>query len=159
MAADAALVEPEPTPVLGIDGTRRGKPRWEGEAVTEMWRRIDRRDTGFTDLAGDQGLLGHAEGRRKAAVIDWLGARTPEFQAAIRHMVIDPAAVYPSAITTELLATRSWWSTTSPREARQRRPHRHTPAPDLGAARASGPQDRRGVGQPAGLLTGRGRLS
>ena len=27
--AEALLGEPQPTPVLGIDETRRGKPRWE----------------------------------------------------------------------------------------------------------------------------------
>ncbi len=36
-------------------------------------------------------------------MIDWLTARTPEFRAAVRHVVIDPAAVYRSAITPELL--------------------------------------------------------
>ncbi len=33
-AAEAALAEPEPTAVLGIDETRRGKPRWELDPVT-----------------------------------------------------------------------------------------------------------------------------
>ena len=103
VAADAALVEPAPTAVLGIDETRRGKPRWEREAVTGRWRRVDRWDTAFTDLAGDQGLLGQVEGRTKGCVADWLTARTPEFRAAISYVVIDPAAVYRSAITPDLL--------------------------------------------------------
>ena len=77
-AAAVALVEPAPTPVLGIDETRRGKPRWERDAVTGKWRRVDRWDTGFVDLAGGQGLLGQVEGRTKATVIDWLTARTPQ---------------------------------------------------------------------------------
>ena len=102
-AAAAALLEPEPTPVLGIDETRRGKPRWERGAVTGSWSRIDRWDTGFTDLADAQGLLGQVEGRTKATVIDWLTERTPEFRAAVRYVVIDPAAVYRSAITPEVL--------------------------------------------------------
>jgi len=104
-AADAAAVEPAPTAVLGIDETRRGKPRWGLDPVTGTWRRVDRWDTGFVDLAGDQGLLGQVEGRTKACVIDWLAERTPEFRAAIRYVVIDPAAVYRSAITTDLLPT------------------------------------------------------
>jgi transposase len=61
--AEALLGEPEPTPVLGIDETRRGKPRWEYRAETQRWVRVDPWDTGFVDLAGDQGLLGQHEGR------------------------------------------------------------------------------------------------
>jgi transposase len=59
-AAHAAtvLTEPAPTAVLGIDETRRGKPRWERCAQTGRWVRVDPWDTGFIDLAGDQGLLG-----------------------------------------------------------------------------------------------------
>jgi transposase len=102
-AAAAALAEPEPTEVLGIDETRRGKPRWERDAITGAWRRIDRWDTGFVDLAGLQGLLGQVEGRTTATVVDWLAGRTPEFRAAIRYVVIDPAAVYRSAITPQVL--------------------------------------------------------
>ncbi len=60
--AESLLVEPQPTAVLGIDETRRGKPRWEHCAVTQGWVRVDPWDTGFVDLAGDQGLLG-ATGR------------------------------------------------------------------------------------------------
>jgi transposase len=102
-AAAVALVEPEPTEVLGVDETRRGKPRWERDPVTGMSRRVDRWDTGFVDLAGDQGLLGQVEGRTTATVTDWLSERTPEFRAAITYVVIDPAAVYRSAITPDLL--------------------------------------------------------
>jgi transposase len=36
-------------------------------------------------------------------VVDWLAARTPEFRVAVRFVVIDPAAVYRSAITADLL--------------------------------------------------------
>ncbi len=102
-AAAAALHEAQPTTVLGVDETRRGKPRWEPDPVTGRWTRIDRWDTGFVDLAGVQGLLGQATGRTKATVVDWLGGQTPQFRAAIRYVVIDPAAVYRSAITADLL--------------------------------------------------------
>ena len=94
------LGEPEPTPVLGIDETRRGKPRWERCAVTGRWVRVDPWDTGFVDLAGDQGLLGQREGRTGAAVVDWLHARSAEFRDAVEFVAIDPAAVYASAIRT-----------------------------------------------------------
>jgi hypothetical protein len=56
--AEALLADPEPVAVLGIDETRRGKPRWEQCAVTGRWVRVDPWDTGFVDLAGAQGLLG-----------------------------------------------------------------------------------------------------
>lgn len=98
--ADALLVEPTPTRVLGVDETRRGKPRWERSADTGRWVRLDPWDTGFVDLAGDRGLLGQREGRTGAAVIDWLSERSDEFRAGIEFVAIDPAAVYASAIRT-----------------------------------------------------------
>jgi hypothetical protein len=70
--ADALLAAPEPTSVLGIDETRRGKPRWVRDSPQERWRRVDPYDTGFVDLAGDQGLLGQREVRTSKTVVDWL---------------------------------------------------------------------------------------
>jgi transposase len=101
--AEQVLVEPAPTPVLGIDETRRGKPRWQQDPVSGRWVRTDRWDTGFVDLAGGQGLLGQASGRTSATVTHWLACRSPEFRAAVRYVVIDPAAAYRAAITTDLL--------------------------------------------------------
>jgi hypothetical protein len=98
--AEQALAEPEPTAVLGIDETRRGRPRWVRDGQAGRWLRTDAWDTGFVDLAGEQGLLGQAEGRTSACVVDWLQARTPEFREAIRWVAIDPAAVYAKAIRT-----------------------------------------------------------
>ena len=71
--------------VLGIDETRRGKPRWQQCADTGRWVRIDPWDTGFVDLSGDQGLLGQREGRTCAAVIDWLSERSEQFR--VEHRV------------------------------------------------------------------------
>lgn len=98
--ADARLTEPAPVRALGIDETRRGKPRWEQCADTGKWVRVDPWDTGFVDLSGDQGILGQAEGRTSKTVIDWLSARTPEFRAGIEYVAIDPAAVYAKAVRT-----------------------------------------------------------
>jgi transposase len=98
--ATTRLAEPEPVTVLGIDETRRGKPRWEYRTDVARWVRVDPWDTGFVDLAGDQGLLGQREGRTGAAVIDWLRERTPAFREAITYVAIDPAAVYATAIRT-----------------------------------------------------------
>ncbi len=100
--ADEQLNEPQPTPVLGIDETRRGKPRWQRCDETGRWVRVDPWDTGFVDLAGDQGLLGQAEGRTAATVIDWLATRGPDFCDAVAFVAIDPAAGYASAIRTAL---------------------------------------------------------
>jgi len=98
--AESLLVEPQPAAVLGIDETRRGKPRWERCAATQRWTRVDPWDTGFVDLAGDQGLLGQREGRSSATVIDWLRERSEEFRAGVQFVAIDPAAVYATAIRT-----------------------------------------------------------
>lgn len=99
-AADAAADEPEPTTVLGIDETRRARVRWSFSVEHKRWVRTDAYDTGFVDLAADQGLLGQVEGRTSRCVIDWLEARTPQFREAIRYVAIDPAAVYAKAIST-----------------------------------------------------------
>ncbi len=98
--AEAVLTEPASTRVLGIDETRRGKPRWERCVTSQRWVRVDPWDTGFVDLAGDQGLLGQREGRTSATVIDWLCERSDEFRAGIEFVAIDPAAVYAAAIRT-----------------------------------------------------------
>jgi hypothetical protein len=98
--ADTLLPDPEPTAVLGIDETRRGKPRWVREGPEQSWRRVDPYDTGFVDLAGDQGLLGQREGRTSQCVVDWLREQTPQFRAGIEFVAIDPAAVYAKAIRT-----------------------------------------------------------
>lgn len=98
--AESLLAEPEPVVVLGIDETRRGKPRWQQRFTTKRWVRVDPWDTGFVDLAGNQGLLGQREGRTSTAVIDWLRERSPQFRAGIEFVAIDPAAVYAAAIRT-----------------------------------------------------------
>jgi len=98
--ADALLTSPEPTRVLGIDETRRGKPRWVRDSDTGPWLRIDPYDTGFVDLDGSQGLLGQREGRTSKTVVDWLREQTPAFREAIEYVAIDPAAVYAKAIRT-----------------------------------------------------------
>jgi transposase len=99
--AETLLSEPEPVRVLGIDETRRGKPRWEYLDGERRWVRVDPWDTGFVDLDGEQGLLGQCTGRTSAAVIEWLQARTPEFREAVEYVAIDPAVVYASALRTE----------------------------------------------------------
>jgi transposase len=98
--AEELLGEPEPTRVLGIDETRRGKPRWEHCTQTGRWVRVDPWDTGFVDLAGDQGLLGQREGRTGATVTAWLSERSVPFRESIQYVAIDPAAAYACAVRT-----------------------------------------------------------
>jgi transposase len=100
--AEVRLGEPEPTEVLGIDETRRGKPRWACDPVTGDWTRTDAFDTGFVDLAGGQGLLGQVSGRTSRTVVDWLGERTETFRHAIRFVAIDPSASYAKAVAEAL---------------------------------------------------------
>jgi transposase len=97
-AAELAAGAPEPTQVLGIDETRRGRPRWTFSVTERRWVRTDAWDTGFVDLAGEQGLLGQVQGRTSASVVDWLEAQSAAFRESIRFVAIDPAAVYAKAI-------------------------------------------------------------
>lgn len=92
------LAEPAPTPVLGIDETRFGRPRWVRNPETGRWRLTDPWETGFVDLATGQGLLGQVPGRTSAGVLGWLAERTPKFQAAIRVVALDPSAPYARAV-------------------------------------------------------------
>jgi transposase len=104
------LGEPEPTPVLGMDETRFGRPRWLPEGVHDgpgedgriRWARTDPWETGFVDITGDQALLGQVDGRTSAAVQAWLAARTPEFRAGVEVVVIDPHAGYAAAVRAAL---------------------------------------------------------
>lgn len=97
------LGSPAPVWVLGIDETRRGKPRWTRDVHARRWVRVDPWDTGFVDLAGDQGLLGQVEGRTSAAVTDWLTAQSTLFREQMTHVVIDPSAAYAAAVTDTVL--------------------------------------------------------
>ncbi len=98
--AQRLLREPAPVRVLGIDETRRAKPRWEHCTGTSRWVRVDPWDSGFVDLDGYQGLLGQTAGRTTAAVVAWLSERTPQFREQVEYVAIDPAAVYAAAVRT-----------------------------------------------------------
>ena len=115
--AERVLGTPQPVRVLGIDETRRGKPRWFRDADGRRWVRVDPWDTGFVDLGGDQGLLGQVEGRTSAVVTDWLAAQSAQFRTEVTHVVIDPSAAYAAAVTKTLLPNAQvvvegspWWS-------------------------------------------------
>lgn len=97
-AVEAPLPEVE---VLGIDETRRGKPRWEQDPDTGKWKMTrDRWHTGFVDALGSGGLLGQVEGRTVTDVLAWLSPLT--WRKAIRYVAIDMSATYRAAIRTGL---------------------------------------------------------
>ncbi len=100
--ADALLTEPGAPVVLGIDETRRGKPKWVQDPVTGRWARSERFETNFADLAGDGRLLGQVAGRTGAAVAGWLEDRGQDWKNQVAFVAIDPCAVYRSAITRTL---------------------------------------------------------
>lgn len=91
--------QPEPVQVLGIDETRRGRPRWVLDAATGVWQSaVDRWHVGFVDLSGRQGLLGQVEGRTAQAVIDWLDARDHAWRDAVAFVAIDMCTIFKSAV-------------------------------------------------------------
>jgi len=98
-AVTAQLPDPEPVAVLGIDETRRGKPRWTRAESGEGWVKLETFETNFVDLAGAQGLLGQASGRTKANVVAWLDERGQTWKDSVRVVAMDPCATYRAAVT------------------------------------------------------------
>jgi len=99
--AETLLAEPAPPVVLGIDETRRGRPRWTRDQAGG-WVRLERFETNFVDLAGDGGLLGQTAGRTGAAVVSWLAARGGAWKAAVEVVAMDPHAGYRAAVAEAL---------------------------------------------------------
>ncbi|MBW8709586.1 MAG: ISL3 family transposase [Mycobacterium sp.] len=100
------LPEPEPVRVLGIDETRRGKPRWARDAGSGTWTKLETFETNFVDLAGTQGLLGQASGRTKANVVAWLTDRGQAWTDAVEVVAMDPCATYRAAVAEALPRAR-----------------------------------------------------
>ncbi|WP_375256582.1 transposase [Streptomyces sp. PKU-EA00015] len=85
--------------VLGIDETRRGRPRWEQDADTDKWHLTrDQWHTGFVDALGHGGLLGQVEGRTIADVLAWLATTDLDWRKGIGYVAIDMSATYRAAI-------------------------------------------------------------
>jgi len=101
--AAALLTEPTAVTVLGIDETRRGRPRWTRCEATGAWVKLERFETNFVDVAGPQGLLGQASGRRKDNVIAWLDERGQDWKDQIQIVAMDPCATYRAAVRQALL--------------------------------------------------------
>ncbi len=102
LAAHALQVLPVEVPGvqrLGVDETRRGRPRWRWDEQTGSWETVcDRWHVGFVDLSGGHGLLGQVEGRTKASVIGWLDERGPAWKQQVKVVAIDMCSVFKSAI-------------------------------------------------------------
>ena len=91
--------QPEPVRVLGIDETRRGRPRWALDGATGVWQSVvDRWHVGFVDLSGGQGLLGQVEGRTAQTVLDWLNGRDQAWRDAVQFVAIDMCTIFKYAI-------------------------------------------------------------
>ena len=101
-SADAQLLDPKSVVVLGIDETRRGRPRWATDAEDGRWVKLETFETNFVDLAGSQGLLGQASGRTKANVVAWLDERGQAWKDAVTVVAMDPCATYRAAVTEAL---------------------------------------------------------
>jgi transposase len=92
-----------PVSVLGIDETRRGKPKWEQDQDSGRWRIAhDRWHTGIVDAAGTGGLLAHIDGRTAASVTQWLLAQPDAWRAGVTHVTIDLSASYAKAVADAL---------------------------------------------------------
>jgi transposase len=91
--------EPGPVEVLGIDETRRGRPKWVFDQVTQAWQNsVDRWHVGMCDLSGGQGLLDQVEGRNAQVVVDWLTQRPQAWRDAVRFVAIDMCTIFKSAV-------------------------------------------------------------
>lgn len=97
---DGTLGQPlPPVRVLGIDETRRGKPKWEQDPGTQRWRVAhDRWHTGVVDAEGTAGLLAHIDGRTSAKVAEWIEAQPDSWRAGVTHVAIDLSASYAKAV-------------------------------------------------------------
>src|SRR5215213_7410972 len=100
----AALAAPLPAvAVLGIDETRRGKPKWEQDQATGRWRIAhDRWHTGVVDADGTAGLLAHIDVRTAAGVSEWLAAQPLWWRQGVTHVAIDLSASYARAVADAL---------------------------------------------------------
>jgi transposase len=95
--------EPEPVVALGIDETRRGKPRFAVDPETGVVEQVaDRWHTGFVDLTGGQGLLGQVEGRSGGDAGAWLAARTQQWRESVQTVAIDMCSAYRAAVQKHL---------------------------------------------------------
>jgi hypothetical protein len=97
--AERLLTEPVAPEVLGIDETRRGRPRWSRNDNGSR-NRLERFETNFVDLSGSGGLLGQTAGWTAKSVVAWLDERGEGWKAQVEFVAIDPCATYRSGSST-----------------------------------------------------------
>jgi transposase len=90
---------PEPVTVLGIDETRRGRPKYARNPLTgKSEQTCGRWHTGFVDVTGAQGLLGQVEGRAAGDAAAWLERQPESWRDQIKFVAIDMSASYRAAV-------------------------------------------------------------
>lgn len=104
-AAQALPGETPPVEHLGIDETRRGKPRFRLVASEQgdVWETVaDRWHVGLCDLTGGHGLLGQVEGRNAAAVSTWIAQQSTTWRTGVKVVAIDMSTVFKAAVRESL---------------------------------------------------------
>jgi transposase len=110
--ATTVLTEPAPTPVLGIDETRRGKPRWERCAETGRWMRG--RPLGYWvrrpgRRSGAVGAASRPQPRRRGGMAQSAYTAVPR-QRQIRRQLIPLPPMPGRSARLGCCPTRRWWS-------------------------------------------------
>jgi transposase len=105
--ATAALpADTPPVTGLGIDETRRGKPRFHlvtGPDGADYWEvTAVRWHVGMVDLDGRAGLLGQVERRTAEAVSAWIDRQPDSWRAGIAIVAIDMCTVFKAAVAASL---------------------------------------------------------
>lgn len=104
-AAAVLPAEPAPVEVLGIDETRRGRPKYQVNPLTgKSEETVGRWHTGFVDVTGTQGLLGQVEGRAATDAVAWLTEQPESWRERVRFVAIDMSASYRAAVRQALPA-------------------------------------------------------
>lgn len=89
--------------VLGIDETRRGKPKWAQDADTGRWQMVaDWWQTGIVDALGTGGMLAQVDGRTSSSVTGWLDTQPDSWKSSITHVAIDLSGSYLKAVRSAL---------------------------------------------------------
>ena len=90
---------PAPVAHLGIDEHRRGRPRFSHDEQTGEYALLaDRWHTCFSDLSGDQGLLGQVEGRTADDAAWWLAQMPAAWRDRVEVVAMDMCTIYASAV-------------------------------------------------------------
>jgi hypothetical protein len=135
-----------PVRVLGIDETRRGRPKWVKDPVSGKWSMSERFETNFVDLAGDGGLLGQTAGRTNTAVIGWLDRLGQDWKDGVQIVATDPCAAHRRGRAGRPSARADRRGSIPRGTPRESAGHRGPPASDPGDRGPPRPGDRSDLG-------------